>query len=82
MVVEDDTINAFAAPGGWIFVTSAAVKAAKSEDQLAALLAHEVAHVIRGHALGSIKKSRWAGVRVANLHREGRQKTVGEFVKG
>lgn len=62
VVVEHDTINAFAAPGGWVFVTTAAVRAAKSEDQLAALLAHEVAHVIRGHALGSIKKSRWAGV--------------------
>ncbi len=62
VVIEDDAINGFAAPGGWIFVTSAAVAAAKNEDQLAALLAHEVAHVIRGHALGSIKKSRWAGV--------------------
>lgn len=62
IVVEDSVINGFAAPGGWIFVTRAAVAAAKNEDQLAALLAHEVAHVIRGHALGSIKKSRWAGV--------------------
>ncbi|MDZ4694241.1 MAG: M48 family metalloprotease [Deltaproteobacteria bacterium] len=61
-VVEHDSINAFAAPGGYVFVTTAAVKAAKSEDELAAILAHEVAHVVRGHALGSIKKSRWAGV--------------------
>ena len=61
-IVEADTINAFAAPGGYIFVTSAAVAAARSEDELAAILAHEVAHVVRGHALGSIKKSRWAGV--------------------
>jgi predicted Zn-dependent protease len=62
VVVEDDVINAFAAPGGYIFVTSAAVEAAQTEDELAAILAHEVAHVSRGHALGSIKKSRWAGV--------------------
>lgn len=61
-VVEHDSINAFAAPGGYVFVTTAAVKAAKNEDELAAILAHEVAHVVRGHALGSIKKSRWAGV--------------------
>lgn len=61
-IVEDDTINAFAAPGGFIFITTAALAAAKNEDQLAAILAHEVAHVVRGHALGSIKKSRWAGV--------------------
>jgi len=63
VVVQDDkTINAFAAPGGYVFVTSAAVRQAQSEDELAAVLAHEVAHVVRGHAIGSIKKSRWAGV--------------------
>ena len=61
-VIDDDTINAFAAPGGYIFITKGALAAAKSEDELAAILAHEVAHVVRGHAIGSIKKSRWAGV--------------------
>jgi predicted Zn-dependent protease len=61
-VVESDTINAFAAPGGYIFVTTAALKAAKSEDELAAILAHELAHVVRGHALGTIKKSRYANM--------------------
>lgn len=62
VVLEDSTINAFAAPGGYIFVTMGAVEQAGSEDELAAILAHEVAHVRRGHALGSIKKSRFAGV--------------------
>lgn len=62
VVVESDKINAFAAPGGWVFVTTAAVEAATSEDELAAVLAHEIAHVVRGHALGSIQKGRWAGV--------------------
>ncbi|MBK7192858.1 MAG: M48 family metalloprotease [Myxococcales bacterium] len=61
-IVESDTINAFAAPGGWVFVTTAAIDAAESEDELAAVLAHEIAHVVRGHALGSIKKGRWANV--------------------
>ncbi len=62
VVLEDTTINAFAAPGGYVFVTSGAIEKAGSEDELAAILAHEVAHVRRGHALGSIKKSRFAGV--------------------
>ncbi len=61
-IVESDTINAFAAPGGWVFVTTAAIEAAQSEDELAAVLAHEIAHVVRGHALGSIQKGRWANV--------------------
>jgi beta-barrel assembly-enhancing protease len=62
VIVDDDTINAFAAPGGYIIVNKGLVKAAKNEDQLAAVLAHEIAHVVRAHALGSIKKSRWANV--------------------
>jgi predicted Zn-dependent protease len=62
VIVDDDTINAFAAPGGYILVNKGTIKAAKNEDELAAVLAHEVAHVVRGHALGSIKKSRWANV--------------------
>lgn len=62
VVLDDATINGVSAPGGYVFITRGAVEAAQSEDELAALLAHEVAHVIRGHAIGSIKKSRWAGV--------------------
>lgn len=62
VVVEDDTINAFAAPGGYVFVTSGAIRQARNEDELAAILSHEVAHVVRGHAIGSIKKSRWSNV--------------------
>jgi predicted Zn-dependent protease len=62
VVVESDLINAFAAPGGYVFVTTASLKAAKNEDELAGILAHEIAHVLRGHALGNIKQSRYAGI--------------------
>lgn len=62
VVVDDETINAFAASGGFILVNKGLIKAARSEDELAAVLAHEVAHTVRGHAIGSIQKSRMAGV--------------------
>ena len=62
VIVDDDTINAFAAAGGFILVNKGLIKAASSEDELAAVLAHEIAHTVRGHALGSIKKARMAGV--------------------
>ncbi len=62
VIVDDDTVNAFAASGGFILVNKGLIKAAKNEDELAAVLAHEVAHTVRGHALGSIKKARMAGV--------------------
>jgi predicted Zn-dependent protease len=62
VIVDDETINAFAAAGGFILVNKGLIKAAKNEDELAAVLAHEVAHTVRGHAIGSIKKARMAGV--------------------
>ena len=62
VIVDDDQINAFAASGGFILVNKGLIKAARNEDELAAVLAHEVAHTVRGHALGSIKKARMAGV--------------------
>lgn len=62
VVVESEAVNAVAAPGGFVFVTTAAIELAQNEDELAGLLAHEVAHVLRGHALGTIKKSRWANM--------------------
>src|SRR5262249_37822112 len=73
VVVQSDLINAFAAPGGYVFVTTAAVKVAKSEDELACVLAHEVAHVVRGHALGNIQKSRLANVSSDVLQAAGRE---------
>jgi len=73
VVVQSDQINAFAAPGGFVFVTTTAVKTAKSEDELACVLAHEVAHVVRGHALGNIQKSRLANVSSDVLQAAGRE---------
>lgn len=44
-----DTVNAFALPGGHIFVYSGLLRAADSEAEVAAVLGHEVAHVTSGH---------------------------------
>lgn len=46
---EDDAVNAFALPGGKIGVYTGLLKAAVNQDQLAAVLGHEVAHVIADH---------------------------------
>lgn len=48
-IVEDDAINAFAAPGGFIGVHSALILAARNESELAGVLAHEIAHVTQKH---------------------------------
>ncbi len=55
-VVESDQVNAFAAPSGFIFVTTGALAAMQSEDELAGVLAHEIIHVDKRHGLASIKK--------------------------
>ena len=61
VIVDSDTVNAMASPGGYVFVSRGALALARSEDELACVLAHEVAHVALGHALGNIQKSRYAG---------------------
>lgn len=48
-VVDDPTINAFALPGGYIGVHTGLLEATRSEDELAGVLAHEVAHVTQRH---------------------------------
>jgi predicted Zn-dependent protease len=46
---EPETVNAFAIPGGHIYVFSGLIRAAGSEAELASVLAHEIAHVVAGH---------------------------------
>ena len=48
-VVNSDDINAFALPGGYIFVNRGAIKAALDEAQMAGVLAHEEGHVVMRH---------------------------------
>lgn len=48
-IVKDDSINAFAGPGGIIAVHTGLILAAKSEDELAAVMAHEIEHVQQEH---------------------------------
>jgi beta-barrel assembly-enhancing protease len=58
LILDSDEINAFAAPGGLIFVTRGLLRCCKSEDAAAAVLAHEIGHVEHRHGLNAIKKSR------------------------
>lgn len=48
-VVDDPTINAFALPGGFVGVHTGLLDATRTEDELAGVLAHEVAHVTQRH---------------------------------
>ncbi|MBS1149122.1 MAG: putative Zn-dependent protease [Myxococcaceae bacterium] len=50
-VLESPTVNAFSAPGGYVFVTTGLLKMIDNEAQLAAVLAHEIGHISGRHAL-------------------------------
>jgi beta-barrel assembly-enhancing protease len=56
-VLDADDVNAFAAPGGWIFITRGALALMEDEAELAGVLAHEVAHVDEKHVLEQIRRS-------------------------
>jgi len=58
MLLDSDEVNAFAAPGGFIFVTRGLYQSCRTEEQLAAVVAHEVGHVTLRHGLAAIKTSR------------------------
>ncbi len=58
LVLDSDDINAFAAPGGLILATRGLLKCCQTEDQLAAVLAHEVGHVEKLHGLRAIRTGR------------------------
>jgi predicted Zn-dependent protease len=56
-VLEAPQLNAFATPGGHIFVTRGLVARMANEAELAGVLAHEIAHVLKKHHLKAIQKS-------------------------
>jgi len=56
-VLDAPQVNAFAAPGGFIFVTRGLFERMRSEAELAGVLAHEIVHVVRKHHLKAIQKS-------------------------
>ncbi len=56
-VIEDPRINAFALPGGYIGIHTGLLEATRSEDELAGVLAHEVAHVTQRHIARALHAS-------------------------
>ena len=61
-VLDSPNVNAFAAPGGYIFITKGLLLKLRNEAELAGVLAHEIAHVLRRHHLNAIQKGAQAGI--------------------
>lgn len=56
-VLSEESINAFAAPGGFIAIHSGLILTAESESELAAVMAHEIAHITQAHLARGIESS-------------------------
>jgi predicted Zn-dependent protease len=64
-VVRSNDINAFAAPGGYIGINVGLITSMKSEDELAAVVAHEIAHITQLHLLRAFEDSRKSTIPIA-----------------
>lgn len=60
LLADDKTVNAFALPGGQIFITAALYERLQTEGQLAGVLGHEIGHVVGRHSAEQMAKARLA----------------------
>jgi len=56
-IVNDDNINMWALPGGYIYVTSGLVETAQNEQELAGAVAHAIAHVVLRHGTAEVSRA-------------------------
>jgi predicted Zn-dependent protease len=61
-IVDDPTVNAFALPGGYLYVTRGILTHFNSEAELAAVLGHEIGHVTARHSVEQISRAQLAGL--------------------
>lgn len=61
-VLDSPNVNAFATPGGYVFVTRGLLLRMRNEAELAGVLAHEIAHVVEKHHLDAVRKAQGLGL--------------------
>jgi len=62
IIQDDSTLNAFAAPGGYVYVYTGLIKYLDSEDDLAGVLGHEIAHADLRHSMRNIQRQYGIGI--------------------
>ncbi|MEG3437949.1 M48 family metallopeptidase [Pannus brasiliensis CCIBt3594] len=56
-VVRDDSVNAFATMGGFVYIHSGLIKVAANEAELASVIAHEIGHIAARHSIGQMRNA-------------------------
>ncbi len=64
-IVDDPDINAFAVPGGYIYVNKGLIMRAQTVSQLAGVIGHEIAHVTQRHSVEQMEKGQKVGIGAA-----------------
>lgn len=69
-VLDTGTVNAFSTPGGYVLISRGLLERLHNEAELAGVLAHEIAHVVKKHHLAAMKKGKGmeAGVNVLSMY--------------
>jgi predicted Zn-dependent protease len=65
-IINSRSLNAFAVPSGYIFITTGLIKLTSDEDELAGVIAHEVVHIVKKHSLESLSEAQRTKA-IANL---------------
>ena len=64
-VVDSKEVNAFAVPGGWVYVNRGLIERATNMSELAGVLAHEIGHITRRHSVQQMQQAQGANVGLA-----------------
>ncbi|MFC1699639.1 M48 family metalloprotease [Candidatus Omnitrophota bacterium] len=56
-VIEEDSANAFALPGGYVYVFDELIEKTETDDEISAILAHEIAHIVARHSIKRLQAS-------------------------
>ena len=80
IVLDDTGYNAFAAPGGYVFVTKGLIDRCADEAELAGILAHEITHVTAKHHLHAMRKTAQSGVFTQLVASQIKTNAVGNLV--
>jgi predicted Zn-dependent protease len=64
-VLDSDEINAFALPGGPVYVMRGLLEMVENDDELACVMGHELAHINRRHAAKQVTRGTWASILIA-----------------
>lgn len=82
LIEDDDTLNAFAAPGGYVFVYTGIIKFLEREDDLAGVMGHEIAHAAGRHSTEQLTAQYGAGLLLDIVLGEGTPRDLSEIAYG